>query len=60
MIRLKRHEYMYVFFFYLVLVLLHHGELRLQLPQHLKLRGLQAGSVTPQLFQHLETESSEL
>lgn len=39
--------------FYLVLVLLHHGELSLQLLQHLKLRGLQACPVTPQLFQHL-------
>lgn len=39
---------------YLVLVLLHHGELSLQLPQHLKLRGLQAGPVTPQLFQSLD------
>lgn len=45
------------FFFYLVLVLLHHGELSLQLPQHLKLWRLQAGPVTPQLFQQLETDS---
>lgn len=46
-------------FFYLVLVLLHHGELSLQLPQHLKLWRLQAGPVTPQLFQQLETDNSK-
>lgn len=39
------------------LVLLHHGELSLQLPQHLKLRRLQTGPVTPQLLQQLEKEN---
>lgn len=43
---------------HLVLVLLHHGELSLQLLQHLKLWGLQTGPVTPQLFQHLKTDGN--
>lgn len=38
------------------LVLLHYGKLRLQLLQHLQLRGLQVGSVIPQLFQHLRRD----
>lgn len=32
---------------YLVLVLLHYGELSLQLLQHLELRRLQVGPITP-------------
>lgn len=39
---------------HLVLVLLHHGELSLQLPQDLQLRRLQAGPVPSQLFQQLQ------
>lgn len=38
----------------LVLVLLHHGELSLQLPQDLQLRRFQAGPVPSQLFQQLQ------
>lgn len=39
-----------------MLVLLHHGELRLQLLQHLQLRRLQAGPVTSQLLHHLKAK----
>lgn len=41
---------------HLVLVLLHHGELSLQLPQDLQLRRLQAGPVPSQLFQQLQKQ----